>query len=141
MIYVVDTNIVSELMKECPNHDVVEWFWDHEGEIYLNAITIKELYFGAERLPEGKRKRTLKETIDGIAKDCAGKTYPFDSYCGYECARLQQKSIKAGFSIAIEDLMIAAIALRNDAILATRNTKDFRCLDIELVNPYEYNVE
>lgn len=141
MIYVVDTNIVSELMKERPNRDVVEWFWNHEGEIYLNAITIKELYFGAERLPEGKRKRTLKETIDGIAKDCAGKTFPFDSFCGYECAHLQQKSIKAGFNISSEDLMIAAIALRNNAVLATRNTKDFGCLGIELVNPYECDMK
>lgn len=136
-MYVVDTNIVSELTKPHPNQNVVDWLWDHEGEIYLNAITIKELYFGVERLPEGKRKRTLRAAIDGIAKDCAGKTLPFDSFCGFECARLQQKAIKAGFNTAIEDLMIAAIAVRNDAVLATRNTKDFECLDIELVNPYE----
>ena len=137
LAYIVDTNVVSELMTASPSQSVIDWFWDHEGEVYLNAITVKELYYGMERLPDGKRKETLRNAIDGVASDCAGKTFAFDSYCGFNCARLQQKSVKAGFNVSIEDLMIAAIALRNDAVLATRNTKDFAHLDVRLVNPFE----
>lgn len=137
LAYIVDTNVVSELMTASPSQSVIDWFWDHEGEVYLNAITVKELYYGMERLPDGKRKEALRNAIDGVARDCAGMTFAFDSYCGFICARLQQKSVKAGFNVSIEDLMIAAIALRNDAILATRNTKDFAHLDVRLVNPFE----
>lgn len=137
MIYVIDTNVVSELMAKDPNQNVIDWFWSHEGEVYLNAITVKELYYGVERLPQGKRREGLRDAIDGIVKDCAGKTLSFDAYCGYLCARLQQRAIKAGFNTSIEDLMIAAIALRHDAVLATRNVKDFECLDIRLVNPFD----
>lgn len=138
MRYVADTNVVSELMKRNPADNVIDWFQDHEGDIYLTAITIKELYYGMLRLPEGKRKARLKDTMTAIVMDCSDKTFAFDAYSGYLCAGLHEQAIASGRTPTIEDLMIAAICQRNDAILATRNTKDFDYLGINLVNPFEY---
>lgn len=136
MRYIADTNVVSELMKPRPNDHVIDWFQDHEGAVYLTAVTVKELYFGMLRLPDGKRKERLRETIRGIVMDCADKTLPFDAYSGFICAELHAQAAAAGHTATIEDLMIAAIARRNDCVLATRNTKDFDYLDVDLVNPF-----
>ncbi len=137
MNYIADTNVVSELMKPCPNEYVIDWFFDHEGFIFLTSVTVKELYFGMLRLPDGKRKERLRQAITAIVMDCSDKTYSFDAFSGYLCAELHDRAIKAGRVPTIEDLMIAAISKRNDCILATRNTKDFDYLDIDLVNPFE----
>lgn len=138
MIYVADTNVVSELMKREPASSVIDWFQDREGAVYLTAVTVEELYFGMLRLPEGRRKRRLGEAITSIVMDCSDKTLPFDAYCGYLCAQLHARAIASGHAPTVEDLMIAAICQRNDAVLATRNVKDFAYLDIDLENPFEY---
>lgn len=135
--YVVDTNVVSELMKPQPSQKVIDWFWDHDGDIYLNAITVKELCFGIMRLPKSTRKAKLIKSADGIFEDCADKTFAFDGFCAYLCAEMQDASLRKGKAPQIEDLMIAAIAKKNDAVLATRNVKGFDYLDIEVVNPFE----
>lgn len=138
MRYVADTNVISELMKREPCPNVIDWFQDREGQVFLTAVTVKELYFGMLRLPDGKRKRLLEEAITAIVMDCAGQTLAFDAYSGYLCAKLHDRACANGRTPTIEDLMIAATCQRNDAVLATRNTKDFDYLDIPLVNPFEY---
>lgn len=137
MRYVVDTNVVSELMKPLPSPDVVDWFFDHEGEVYLTSVTVKELYFGMLRLPEGKRRRLLEEAISAIVMDCSDKTFPFDAFSAFLCARLHDRALSSGRVPTIEDLMIASICQRNEAILATRNVHDFDYLGIEMENPFE----
>lgn len=137
MRYVADTNVVSELMKREPSPRVVDWLMDHEGQVYLTSVTVKELYFGMLRLPDGKRKRLLDEAISGIVMDCSHRTFSYDAFCGYLCAKLHSQAIADGHTPTIEDLMIAAICQRNDAVLLTRNVKDFAYLGIEVVNPFE----
>lgn len=137
MNFIADTNVVSELMRPQPNDNVIDWFYDHEGCVYLTSITVKELYFGMLRLPEGKRKDRLRQAITGIVTDCSDKTYSFDAFSGYLCAELHEKALSQGRTPTIEDLMIASICKRNDCVLATRNVKDFDYLDIDLVNPFE----
>lgn len=137
MRYVADTNVVSELMKKDPSPDVIDWFFDHEGEVYLTSITVKELYFGMVRLPKGKRRRLLEEAISAIVMDCSDKTFPFDAFSAFICARLHDRALSSGRTPTIEDLMIASICQRNEAVLATRNVKDFQYLDIEVENPFD----
>ena len=138
MKYIVDTNVVSELMKHEVNPQVIDWFHDREGSVYLTAITVKELHFGAMRLPEGKRKQRLQEAITAIVMDCADKTLSFDAFSGFLCAQLHCHAITSGRTPTIEDLMIAAICQRHSATLATRNTKDFDYLGIPLENPFTW---
>lgn len=138
MRYVAVTNVVFELMKKDPDPRVIDWFQDHEGDVYLTAITVEEIYYGVFRLPEGRRRRQLEDAIAGIVMDCADKTLPFDAYSGYLCAELHARAIASGRTPIIEDLMIAAICRRNDAVLATRNVRDFDYLDIPHENPFEW---
>lgn len=137
MNYVVDTNVVSELMRPQPSENVIDWFYDHKGQVWLTSITVKELYFGMLRLPEGKRKERLRQAITSIVMDCSSKTYSFDAFSAFLCAELHEQALSQGKAPAIEDLMIAAICKRNDCALATRNVKDFDCLAIDVVNPFE----
>ncbi len=138
MRYVADTNVVSELMKPRPSQAVIDWFWDHEGEVLLTVVTLGELYFGALRLPEGARRTRLINAITAIVMDCAGKTLSYDGFAAYLCAQLEDRSLRQGITMSREDAMIAALCQRYDCILATRNIKDFAHAGIELVNPFEY---
>lgn len=137
MKYLADTNVVSELMKPAPADAVIDWFQDNEGQVCISAVTVEELYFGLFLLPDGKRKERLKAAITGIVMDCSDKTLAFDAFSAYLCAELQTKAKSMGHVATIEDLMIASISLRNDAVLATRNTKEFDYLGIDCVNPFE----
>lgn len=137
MIYIVDTNIISELVKRDPNASVLKWMENHSSSLYLTVVTIEEMRFGALMLPEGKRRAMLLETIDRIVDVYGSRTFSFDAQAAEECARLHCLAIKSGRTPTIEDLMIAAICLCHDAALVTRNVKDFDYLGIELVNPFE----
>lgn len=137
MRYIADTNVISVLMSPLPNQPVIDWFWDHEGDIYITSITVKELFYGVFRLPEGRRKKSLYDAVTAIVKDCSDKVLGLDAFSGYLCAEMHADAIAQGLTPDIEDLMIAAIAKRNGCVLATRNVKDFAYLDIDLVNPSE----
>ena len=139
MEYVLDTNIVSEIAKPHPDPCVVAWIQDHENKVGITSVTLEELYSGIFRLPDGKRKAVLKETIDAVVKDCTDKTLSFDAFCGYICAQVRQRCREAGRVGTIEDYMIAAICLRNNMTLVTRNTKDFDYIDgLRILNPFDY---
>ena len=141
MKYVVDTNIVSEFMKPSPNDNVIGWAQDHNKDILLSSITVQELYYGLFTMPNGKRKEILRESIDAIIRECKDRILPFDAFCSYLCAELRANTRRMGRPGTIEDLMIAAICKRNDAILVTHNTKDFDYLGIQLCDPFEYESE
>lgn len=139
MKYLADTNVVSELMKPAPAEAVIDWLQDNEEQIFISAVTVKELYFGLFLLPDGRRKERLETAITGIVMDCSDKTLAFDAFSAYLCAELHAKAKTLGRVATVEDLMIASVALRNDAVLATRNVKDFDYLGIDCVNPFERN--
>lgn len=141
MGYVLDTNIVSEFLKHRPNQNVIWWAQDHNDDLLLNAVTIQELYYGILAMPDGKRKEGLKAAVGAIIGEFADRTLPFDGFSAYLCAELHALTKKAGRPGTIEDLMIAAICKRNDAVLATHNVRDFDHLGIEIVDPFEYGPE
>ena len=141
MKYVMDTNIVSEFLKPHPNQNAIWWAQDHNPDLLLNAVSIQELYFGLFTMPDGKRKESLKESIDAIVEECTDRILPFDAFTGYLCAEMHAFAKASGRPGTVEDLMIAAICKRNNAVLATHNTKDFDYLGIEVVDPFEYESE
>ena len=141
MQYVLDTNVVSEIIKPKPDHNTMRWMQDHNESLYLNAVSIHELYYGVFLLPDGKRKDSLLERLGYITQDCTNRIFTFDAFSGHLCGKLYASIRQIGRQVSIEDCMIAAICQRNDATLATRNTKDFEHLGIPLVNPFEYESE
>lgn len=139
-MYVLDTNIVSEITKPMAiaNPNAIDWLQDHNQDLYLTSVTIMELYYGIMRLPDGKRKRSLREHIDIIVQECSDKILPFDSFSGYLCGEMRCKAQSVGRVPAIADCMIAAICQRHGATLVTHNVKDFDYLDLKIVDPFEY---
>ena len=139
MKYVVDTNVISEIAKPKPSQRVIEWFWDHGDDAYLTTVNVEELYYGMLIMPDGKRKSRLKELLDAVVKDLAERTLPYDGFSAYLCATMRMEAKEAGRPGTIEDYMIASICKRHNAVLVTRNAKDFQHLGVEVVDPFEYD--
>jgi hypothetical protein len=135
----LDTNVVSELWRPQRNLGVERWVDAQPRAIlFVSAITIGELRFGAYRLPDGRRKDLLLEVIAEMGRGpFAERVLPFDTRCTDVFGRLRADRERLGRPITFADAAIAAIALTYDLSLATRNTRDFEELDVELINPFE----
>jgi prepilin-type processing-associated H-X9-DG protein len=136
-VIVLDTNVVSELAKPAPNSVVVAWV-DGHVDLTTSAPSLAELRFGVARLPEGKRRKELDEAIDQfVSDDLRGQVLPFDGACADAYGLIVAARERAGRPIGITDAQIAAICGVHDAVLATRNVRDFVGTGIEIVNPWD----
>ncbi len=134
---VLDTNVVSELAKPTPHPTVIAWI-DTQSELAIAATALAELRFGVARLPDGKRRTALSEAIDRfVADDLQGLVLAFDSACADAYGLIVAARERAGRPIGIADAQIAATCSVHDAVLATRNTKDFQGTAIALINPWD----
>lgn len=135
----LDTNVLSELMRPQPSAIVLAWFAQQkEVEFYTSAITQAELLLGVALLPDGKRRDAFASAVEQMfEQDFVGHCLPFDEFAAHEYSALVAIRNKLGMPISTEDAQIAAIALRNGLILATRNIKDFRKIsELVLVDPW-----
>lgn len=135
----LDTNVLSELMKTDPNPAVLRWFEAQQDTIFfISAITNAEILLGVALLPEGKRRTHLALTANEmLTQDFAGRSWSFDAACAAEYALIVAALRRQGISISTEDAQIAAIALMHAAPLATRNIKDFAGVEgLDVVNPW-----
>lgn len=135
---VVDTNVVSELMRPAPEPVVLDWFDAHDpAELFLSAVSEAELRTGAAILPRGRRRDRLVEAIDAmIREDFAGRVLPFDSAAARVYAEIAAGRRAAGRPISEADCQIAAIARLRSASLATRNILDFASCGVDLIDPW-----
>jgi predicted nucleic acid-binding protein len=136
---VLDTNVLSEVMKASPAERVLNWLDDQlDADISITAITVAEIFLGIETLPEGKRKTALRHhALTLFNSDFPGKVLPFDVHAATVYADIVASSRSKGRTISFADGQIAAICIDHEAVLATRNTKDFDFLDIALINPWQ----
>ena len=134
----LNTNILSELMRPAPEKGVEQWLTDQpDASVFISAITEAELRYGVALLPTGKRRSTLAAVIeDMLGEDFTGRILPFDSAAAVAFAEIAANRRQAGRPIAQADAQIAAIARSRGAALATRNVPDFEGCGIELVNPW-----
>lgn len=135
---VLDTNVVSEVLRPKPNLGVKEWVQSCKGDVAITAITLSELLAGLRRLPEGKRKRMLTEMIAGTVDPFVrvGLVLPFDAATAPFYADVLFERERSGHPISTADAQIAAICLARGAQLATRNTKDFVRTGVHLIDPW-----
>ena len=134
----LDTNVVSELMRPAPAEAVLAWFAAQDAaDLYLSAIGKAELRRGAAMLPAGKRQKQLQATIDAmIAEDFAGRILPFDSAAAQAFVLVFLERRAAGRPISFADGQIAATARAQGAAIATRNTADFAGCGIAVIDPW-----
>jgi predicted nucleic acid-binding protein len=133
-MYLIDTNVVSEMAKPRPDSRVRRWASVGIQTAFLSAITIGEIVKGIERLPPGKRRATL-ETWLGVLGSQAfrARVLPVDEIIAAEWGRL---SAYAGRTLPCADALLAATARVHDLTIATRNERDFAALRVRVVNPW-----
>jgi toxin FitB len=135
---VLDTNILSELMRVAPAPEPLTWLaLQGRHTVFTTAISEAEMLYGARALPEGRRRRDLEQLVLQIFReDFPGRVLPFDSDAADRYATIVNARRAMGRPIREFDAQIAAIALSRDASIATRNTRDFEEIGLEIVNPW-----
>jgi predicted nucleic acid-binding protein len=138
-VILLDTNVLSELIRAEPDKAVTEWLDSLDAAtVATTAITAAELLYGVARLPTGRRKERLGEAIHGlIEEDFEGRVEPFDATAANHYAELLSDRERAGRPISAADAQIAAICRKLGATLATRNTSDFEVTGIDLLDPWQ----
>ena len=135
---VLDTNVVSELMRERPQQEVLDWADGHPANtLFITAITEAEIRAGIAVLPEGRRRRELAETAERLfAAAFAERILSFDSEASRAYGFLAASRRAAGRAISTHDCLIAAIARSHAAGVATRDVGGFADCGVEVINPW-----
>jgi len=139
MKYLLDSNVVSEPVKSKPDPGVIAWIDAHESECAVSTITLAELRYGIERLPEGKRRRQLERDFAFFRQDLGSRVVAFDEAEAAEWGRYAAKLERelgrdAQRKVGIKDSQIAATALAHHLTVVTRNTDHFPHVDT--LNPF-----
>jgi predicted nucleic acid-binding protein len=134
----LDTNILSELMRADVSKQVIAWLdLQAVSSLFICAITRAEIELGLCLLLEGKRKEQLKQAALEMFDEFTGRCLPFEENSAKHYAQLVAHRHRSGRPISVEDAQISAIALTHGMKLATRNTKDFTSIgELELINPW-----
>jgi predicted nucleic acid-binding protein len=138
-VIVLDTNVLSALMRTTPDAEVVEWLDRQPADsVWLSSITVFETRFGLALLPKGRRRIGLERAFDRVlTEDLANRVLDFDSMAAATAAQLAVDWLKAGRAVDLRDTLIAGIALARRATIATRDTRHFEGLDVPVVNPWD----
>lgn len=136
---ILDTNVVSELMKPAADPAVVRWFDRQSGEtLVLTTTGLAELLAGIERLPPSKRKENLHQTLTALRSHISPeRPYAFDESAANAYAVLVSRARSKGYTISIADGQIAAIASVHHFAVATRDTAPFDAAGVAVINPWE----
>jgi predicted nucleic acid-binding protein len=136
---ILDTNVVSALMKPEANGLVVAWLdWQAAVSVWITTITVFEIRFGLMSLPNGRRRQGLERAFTHIIREeLETRVLAFDAAAADEAASLAAAYRLAGQPSDVRDIQIAGIAISRKAVLATRNAKHFRGPSISLVDPWQ----
>ena len=135
---ILDTNVLSALMQQTPDPQVVAWLDDQPAEsIWLSSITLFEARYGLALLASGQRKNILKERFEELLqKDLQNRVLLFDANAATQAAELAAQRKARGRPVDMRDTFLAGIALARRATLATRNMRHFDDLSVPVVNPW-----
>ncbi len=138
MKYLVDTCIISEIVKPCPNRLLLEWLNDTPSDrLYLSVLTIGEIRKGIAKLPSSRKKANLSEWLNTLVEDYKDRILPIDLTVSENWGEMQGSAEKNGLSFPVIDGLIASIARTHNLVLVTRNETDFQGCNIPLFNPWK----
>jgi predicted nucleic acid-binding protein len=135
-VILLDTNVLSEVSRKKPDFKVLDWIGHYEPLLYLSAVVIGELSFGIERLRPAERSADLSKALTSILEKFEPRYVHFDSIDALLYGKLMGQSERRGRKMSVVDGMLAALARRHEAQLATRNTAHFEHLGIDIINPW-----
>ena len=135
---ILDTNVLSTLMRKLPDAAVVRWLDRQPAEsIWITSVTLFEARLGLALLPDGKRRAALASAFARLLEeDLQNRVLDFDTVAAIEAAELAARRQRAGRPVDIRDTQIAGIALARRATLATRNARHFADLKINVIDPW-----
>jgi toxin FitB len=135
---ILDTNVVSALMRRAADPVVIGWLDRQPPEsVWITAVTVFEVQFGLELLTQGRRRRQLENAFTrALEEDFEGRILPFEQSSARAAALIAARRRQGGRPIEIRDAQIAGIASARRATLATRNTRHFADLGIALIDPW-----
>jgi toxin FitB len=138
MSFLIDTNVISELVKAKPNRNVLNWFaMIPDISLYISVLSLGEIRKGIESMPKGARKIKLQSWLEHeLAAWFGDRVLTIDQAVAERWGKLQANLQRP---LPIIDSLISATALHYDLALVTRNIKDFSNFDLEVINPWEFN--
>jgi predicted nucleic acid-binding protein len=138
-LIVLDTNVLSALMREVPETQVIAWLDRLPAEsVWITSITVFEARFGLALLPAGRRRQKLEQSLDRLlSEDLDGRILDFDRPAAESAALLAAARQRRGRPVNLRDTQIAGIVQARHATLATRNRAHFADLSVDVVNPWE----
>ena len=138
MIYVVDTNVLFEVMKDQPHSHVAAWLRARPLEaMCTTAISRSEIVYGIRRMPDGLRRGRLERAAQRMFdQEFDGRVLPFDARAADAYADIRIMRTQLGRPVATEDGMIAAIAKIHGAAVVTRDVGGFEACGITVINPW-----
>ena len=136
---ILDTNVLSAVMRQRPEAPVVAWLDRQPAEsVWITSVTLFEARLGLALLPKGRRRQALEAAFARLLKDdLEDRVLDFDSAAATEAASLASERQKTGRPVDMRDTQIAGIALARRATLATRNVRQFRDLRVPVVDPWQ----
>lgn len=138
MKILLDTNIISELMKSTPDQNVTAWL-DQQNvlTLYITSVSVAEIYYGLNLLPAGKKGSSLEMAFNNVIETIfSQRVLAFNTVAASHYGVIMAEREKLGRRMSALDGQIAAIAKMSNALLATRNIKDFVQTGIEVFNPF-----
>ena len=137
-MFVMDTNVASELMRPEPASTVAAWIAERDAdELFLTAVSEAELLYGVAIMPAGTRRSTLETAMARwLDLGFADRILPFDSAAARAYAEIAAVRRRTGRPMGEADCQIAAISRSRGAVLVTRNVRDFEDTGIDVVNPW-----
>ena len=138
--YLLDTNVLSEMMRASPNASVAGFLDDTRAEGHgISAATVWEIDYGIRRLDDGKRRRDLKRMFDGVLADLfEDRVFAWNGTDAALCAEIMEERRRAGRALDdhFPDAIIASTARARDLTLVTRNVSDFKDTGLKLIDPW-----
>jgi predicted nucleic acid-binding protein len=138
----LDTNLISEVMKVAPSKAVLEWLNDQDSNsLYISTITIGEIEYGLRILPVGKRRLQLRERFEQfISQAFAQRALAFDEAAARAYGDMMGLRKELGPPMSLPDGQIAAVARSRDLAAATGNVSAFEEYGVDLINPFRAKV-
>jgi len=135
---ILDTNVISALVKEVPQTPLLSWL-DRQplSSLWITSINLMEIRYGLLIMPDGRRRQAMTASFDLMLDRLEGRIAEFDQIAARRTAELMAQRKKVGRPMDVTDSMIAGIVLSRNAILATRNVSHFQDLREQIVNPWE----
>lgn len=133
---IVDTNVLSEVLRPAPSAEVTSWLRRRESTIHLSVVTVQELTFGVARMPRGARQAELQRSIDDAIHAFHGRVLPITIDVARTAGLLLAERLVKGRPLSLPDAQIAATALVHGHSVATRNVRDFEGLGLDVLNPW-----